>query len=101
MPQALWAERRARRKRIWKVFASSSGEVTGTIQGGAGAHKTVVSNNGQYVYLGGRNYNHAIYKPLTPQVKETAPLVGSVRPLTANGKNTLAFTSATGVGHVE
>jgi hypothetical protein len=55
-----------------------------------------VSANGQYVYLGGRLYNHLdIYEPATGKVKEGATLVGTVRPLTANGKNTIAFTTAT------
>jgi Ig domain of plant-specific actin-binding protein len=82
---------------IWNVLSAANGELIGTIQGGSGAHNTVVSSNGQYVYLGGRLYNYLdVYETATGKVKEIGPLVGSVRPLTANGKNTLAYTTATG-----
>jgi DNA-binding beta-propeller fold protein YncE len=64
---------------------------------GVGAHNTVVSNDGRYVYLGGRNYNHLqVYDATTGHVRGIGPLRGGVRPFTVNGSNTLAFTTATG-----
>jgi hypothetical protein len=64
---------------------------------GVGAHNTVVSNDGRYVYLGGRNYNHLqVYDATTGHVRGIGPLQGGVRPFTVNGSNTLAFTTATG-----
>jgi Ig domain of plant-specific actin-binding protein len=80
----------------WDVMSTQTGKVTGTIAGGAGPHNTVVSPDGRYVYLGGRNYNYLdVYETATGAIKKLGPLVGTVRPLTANGKNTLAFTTAT------
>jgi 6-phosphogluconolactonase (cycloisomerase 2 family) len=82
---------------IWNVLSAATGALLGTIQGGSGAHNTVVSNDGRYVYLGGRNYNFLdVYETETGKVKEIGPLIGTVRPLTVNGPNTLAFTTATG-----
>jgi hypothetical protein len=81
---------------IWNVLSTANGALIGTIQGGSGAHNTVASNDGRYVYLGGRTYNFLdVYETATGKVKEIGPLIGSVRPLTANGSNTLAFTTAT------
>ncbi|HEV2980323.1 MAG TPA: hypothetical protein VGX51_02745 [Solirubrobacteraceae bacterium] len=82
---------------IWNVLSTATGEVIGTIQGGSGAHNTVASDDGSYVYLGGRLYNYLdVYETATGKVKEIGPLVGEVRPFTVNGSNTLAFTTATG-----
>jgi hypothetical protein len=81
----------------WNLLSASSGKIIGTIQGGSGPHNTVISSDGRYVYLGGRNYNYLdVYETATGALKKLGPLIGSVRPLTANGKNTLAFTTATG-----
>jgi hypothetical protein len=81
---------------IWNVLDTSNGEVIGTIQGGSGAHNTIASADGRYVYLGGRNSNHLdVYETSTGHVSEIGPLVGGVRPFTVNGKNTVAFTTAT------
>ena len=66
-------------------------------QGGAGAHNTIASADGRYVYLGGRSHNYLeVYETSTGQVREIGPLVNGVRPFTVNGSNTLAFTTATG-----
>ena len=79
------------------MLSAANGEVIGTIQGGSGAHNTVASSDGRYVYLGGRLYNFLdVYETTTGTVKEIGPLIGTVRPFTVNGSNTLAFTTATG-----
>jgi DNA-binding beta-propeller fold protein YncE len=81
---------------IWNMLSASNGALIGTIQGGSGAHNTVASPDGRYVYLGGRTHNFLdVYETATGKVKEIGPLIGSVRPLTANGSGTLAFTTAT------
>jgi hypothetical protein len=81
---------------IWNILDTSNGEVIGTIQGGAGAHNTIASADGRYVYLGGRNYRYLdVFETSTGHVREVGPLVGGVRPFTVNGSNTLAFTTAT------
>jgi DNA-binding beta-propeller fold protein YncE len=81
---------------IWNILDTTNGAVIGTIQGGAGAHNTIASNDGRYVYLGGRNHNFLdVYDTQTGIVREVGPLVGGVRPFTVNGSNTIAFTTAT------
>jgi WD40 repeat protein len=82
---------------IWNVLDTRTGAVIGTIQGGAGAHNTIASRDGRYVYLGGRNHDYLdVYETATGHVSEIGPLVGGVRPFTVNGSNTVAFTTATG-----
>ncbi|HWX75452.1 MAG TPA: WD40 repeat domain-containing protein [Solirubrobacteraceae bacterium] len=82
---------------IWNVLSTRAGERIGAIQGGSGAHNTIASNDGRFVYLGGRNSNYLdAYETATGTVKAVGPLIGSVRPFTVNGSNTLAFTGATG-----
>jgi DNA-binding beta-propeller fold protein YncE len=82
---------------IWNILNTENGAVIGTITGGSGPHNTVASADGGYVYLGARASNFLdVYETATGKVKEIGPLIGTVRPLTANGSNTLAFTSATG-----
>jgi hypothetical protein len=81
---------------IWNILDTSNGALIGTIEGGTGAHNTVVSNDGRYVYLGGHDYNYLdVYDTTTGKVREIGPLVNGVRPFTVNGSNTLAFTTAT------
>jgi WD40 repeat protein len=81
---------------IWNILDTSSGALIGTIQGGAGAHNTIASNDGRYVYLGGRNHNYLeVYETSTGQVRSIGPLQSGVRPFTVNASNTLAFTTAT------
>jgi hypothetical protein len=82
---------------IWNVLNASNGALLGTIQAGAGAHDTVASQDGRYVYLGGRDYNYLdVYETATHRVRGVGPLQGGVRPFTVNGADTLAFTTATG-----
>jgi hypothetical protein len=81
---------------VWNVLSTASGAIIGTIQGGVGAHNTVASRDGRYVYLGGRGYNYLeVYDTGTGTVRGIGPLIGTVRPFTVNGSNTLAFTTAT------
>jgi WD40 repeat protein len=81
---------------IWNVLDTSNGAVIGTIQGGSGAHNTIASNDGRYVYLGGREYNYLdVYDTATEKVRGVGPLINTVRPFTVNAANTLAFTTAT------
>jgi sugar lactone lactonase YvrE len=81
---------------IWNILDTSNGSLIGTIQGGSGAHNTIASADGGYVYLGNRNHNYLdVYETSTGKVREVGPLVSSVRPFTVNGSNTLAFTTAT------
>jgi WD40 repeat protein len=83
---------------IWNILDTQNGALIGTIQGGSGAHNTIASSDGRYVYLGGRDYNYLdVYDTSTGKVRGIGPLVNGVRPFTVNGSNTLAFTTATEV----
>src|ERR1700730_13882723 len=82
---------------IWNILNAENGELTGQIQGGKSPHNTLASNDGRYVYLGARESNYlAQYETATGKINEIGPMVGTERPFTVNGSNTLAFTTATG-----
>ncbi len=82
---------------IWNVLRASDGEPLGSIQGGTSAHNTIVSLDGKYVFLGGRDYDYLdVASTATDEVIEKiGPLAGGVRPFTINGAHTLAYTTAT------
>jgi DNA-binding beta-propeller fold protein YncE len=82
---------------IWNILRSSDGSPLGSIKGPINAHNTIVSLNGKYVFLGGRNSRYlAVASAASNEiVKEIGPLNYGVRPFTVNGSSTLAFTTAT------
>ena len=83
---------------VWNVLDARNGNLIAKIQGGAGAHNTVVGLSGRNVYLGGRNHNYLeVASTATNRVfKSIGPLRSGVRPFTINGRETLAYTTATG-----
>lgn len=82
----------------WYVLSARSGRVIGEIQAGTGPHNTIVALRGGRVYLGGRNHPYlAVASTATNRVvKRIGPLVSGVRPFTITGRETLAYTTATG-----
>ena len=82
---------------IWMVIDAGTGDVTGQIDGGSGPHNTIVSLDGAHVYLGGKYYNYleVADAAMNRIVKKIGPLVNTVRPFTINGRETLAYTTAT------
>jgi DNA-binding beta-propeller fold protein YncE len=83
---------------LWGVLDARNGSVITTIHGGAGAHNTVMSLDGRDVYLGGREHNYLeVADTQTNRVfRSIGPLRSGVRPFTINGRQTLAYTTATG-----
>ncbi len=83
---------------VWNVLDASDGHVIASIDGGAGAHNTVTGLSGRNVYLGGREHNYLeVASTATDRVfRRIGPLHGGVRPFTINGRETLAYTTATG-----
>ena len=81
----------------WQVIDAATGRVTGSIDGGAGPHNTIVSLDGKHVYLGGRNHDYLEVASTKSNriVRRIGPLRGGVRPFTINGRQTLAYTTAT------
>jgi DNA-binding beta-propeller fold protein YncE len=83
----------------WNVIEASSGNIKTTIAGGRAPHNTIVSLDGEHVYMGGREASYlTVANTWNNQIiKEIGPLLpGGVRPFTINGGETLAFTTATG-----
>jgi DNA-binding beta-propeller fold protein YncE len=82
----------------WLVLDGRDGHVITTIQGGNGPHNTVVSLSGRHVYLGGRAHEYLeVADTRTNRVfRNIGPLRNTVRPFTINGRETLAYTTATG-----
>ncbi|HUR45975.1 MAG TPA: IPT/TIG domain-containing protein [Candidatus Saccharimonadales bacterium] len=82
----------------WKAIDASNGNVIGTIQGGAGPHNTVVSLDGKRVYLGPREsrFLYVFETSTNSLIRRIGPLINTVRPFSINGRQTLAFTTATG-----
>lgn len=83
---------------VWEVLDARTGSLIGQINGGTGPHNTIVGLSGRRVYLGGRNYNYLdVASTATRQVtRRIGPLISGVRPFTINGRETLAYTTATG-----
>jgi DNA-binding beta-propeller fold protein YncE len=83
---------------VWNILDAGDGHVIGSIQGGAGAHNTVMGLSGRNVYLGGREHDYLeVASTSTNQVfRRIGPLRSGVRPFTINGRETLAYTTATG-----
>lgn len=87
----------------WYVINASNGKPTGArINGGSGPHNTVISLNGQHVYMGARNFSNT---PTYLTVADTAsggnlrkigPFRAGIRPFVINGKETLAYVTTTG-----
>jgi DNA-binding beta-propeller fold protein YncE len=84
---------------VWSVIAARSGNVIGSITGGMSPHETVVGLSGKHVYLGGRNWPYLeVASTATDRVfKRIGPLKSGVRPFTINGRETIAYTTATGL----
>ena len=83
---------------LWFVISAETGDEIGVIHGGAGAHNTVVGRSGSKVYLGGRDHDELeVFDVAAGRVTgRVGPLKEGVRPFTVNGRETLAFTTATG-----
>jgi DNA-binding beta-propeller fold protein YncE len=83
---------------LWNVLDAHDGRVIASIKAGAGPHNTVMSLNGGHVYLGGRNYDYLEVADTGSNTifKRIGPLRSGVRPFTVNGRETLAYTTATG-----
>jgi DNA-binding beta-propeller fold protein YncE len=82
----------------WNVLSASNGELIESISAGAkGAHNTIVSLDGKYVFMGGRDYNYLVVVSTATNkvVQKIGPLIAGVRPFTVNGADTLAYTTET------
>jgi YVTN family beta-propeller protein len=83
---------------VWYVVDARTGRVRSEIHAGPGPHNTIVAPDGRFVYLGPRNsrYLDVAATRTDRVVKRIGPLLPGVRPFTINGRQTLAYTTATG-----
>ena len=82
----------------WRIISAATGQPLRTIHGGTGPHNTVAGLDGKRVYLGGRNSQYLVVVRASDGrvLGRVGPLYSGVRPFTVNGRQTLAFTTATG-----
>ncbi|MGH2857062.1 MAG: YncE family protein, partial [Solirubrobacteraceae bacterium] len=83
----------------WWVIDAANGSTLGSITAGVGPHNTVVGISGSRVYLGPRNtpYLYVASTRTDRVIRRLGPLYSGVRPFTINGRETLAYTTATGL----
>jgi DNA-binding beta-propeller fold protein YncE len=83
---------------VWNVIVARSGNVIGRINGGLGPHETIVSLSGKQVYLSGVGWPwlEVVSTATDRVIKRIGPLRGGVRPTTINGRETIAYTTASG-----
>jgi DNA-binding beta-propeller fold protein YncE len=80
-------------KDTWNVIDGESGKLLTSIETKSGAHNTVVSRDGQRMYLGGlKSPLLFVADTKTHEIVQRAgPFAGAIRPFTVNGKRTRAY----------
>jgi hypothetical protein len=84
---------------IWEILDARTGDVIGSIDSsGRGPHNTVVSRDGDYVFLGPRGSNYLVMADTATNmvIRQIGPVASGVRPFTINSRATLAFITTTG-----
>src|SRR6476659_1504359 len=77
----------------WNVLDAATGDLIREIETKSGAHNTVVSRDGQRMYLGGLKSPMLFVADTTTHeiVQKVGPFAGAIRPFTVNGKRTRAY----------
>lgn len=80
-------------KDTWNVMDGATGELITSIETKSGAHNTVVSRDGQRMYMGGlKSPLLFVADTRTHQVvQQVGPFAGAIRPFTVNGARTKAY----------
>jgi DNA-binding beta-propeller fold protein YncE len=80
-------------KDTWNVIDAATGDLITSIETKSGAHNTVVSRDGQRMYLGGLKSPILFVADTKTHgiVQEVGPFAGAIRPFTVNGKRTRAY----------
>jgi DNA-binding beta-propeller fold protein YncE len=83
----------------WEIIDAATGAESGSIDAGAGAHNTIISLDGRYLYLAGVDYPYlAVASTATNRViREIGPLKSGGRPFTINGAQKIAYTTSRGL----
>jgi DNA-binding beta-propeller fold protein YncE len=80
-------------KDTWNVYDADKGDLITSIETKSGAHNTVVSRDGQRMYLGGLK-SPILFVADTKShkiVQQVGPFAGAIRPFTVNGARTRAY----------
>lgn len=80
-------------KETWNVVDANSGDVLAAVETKSGAHNTVVSRDGERMYLGGLK-SPILFVADTKShklVQQVGPFASSIRPFTVNGARTRAY----------
>jgi DNA-binding beta-propeller fold protein YncE len=80
-------------KETWNVIDADRGKLLTSIETNSGAHNTVVSRDGQRMYLGGLK-SPLLFVADTQSheiVQRAGPFAGAIRPFTVNGRRTRAY----------
>ena len=80
-------------KDTWNVLDAATGNLLREIETKSGAHNTVVSRDGERMYLGGLKSPLLFVADVKTHeiVQKVGPFAGSIRPFTVNGKRTRAY----------
>src|SRR4051812_22392966 len=80
-------------KDTWNVIDAATGDLITSIETKSGAHNTVVSRDGERMYLGGlKSPLLFVANTSTHQiVQQVGPFAGAIRPFTVNSKRTRAY----------
>ncbi|HWB11789.1 MAG TPA: YncE family protein [Pirellulales bacterium] len=86
-------------KDTWNVIDAATGRLITSIETKSGAHNTVVSRDGQRMYLGGLKSPILFVADTTSHrvVQEVGPFSGAIRPFTVNGVRTRAYICVNGL----
>ncbi|HEV3342294.1 MAG TPA: hypothetical protein VG125_18135, partial [Pirellulales bacterium] len=86
-------------KDTWNVIDPATGRLVTSIETKSGAHNTVVSRDGQRMYLGGLKSPILFVADTASHriVQEVGPFAGSIRPFTVNGARTRAYICVNGL----
>ena len=80
-------------KDTWNVIEAASGKLLAEVETKSGAHNTVVSRDGQRMYLGGLKSPLLFVADTSTHeiVQKVGPFSGAIRPFTINGQRTRAY----------
>jgi DNA-binding beta-propeller fold protein YncE len=80
-------------KDTWNVIDPASGKLIKEIETKSGAHNTVVSRDGKWMFLGGLKSPYLFVASTESHTiaKKIGPLSGAIRPFVVNGQTTRAF----------
>lgn len=86
-------------KETWNVVDAENGKLITSIETNSGAHNTVVSRDGQRMYLGGLRSPLLFVADTRSHevVQKVGPFSGSIRPFTINGQRTRAYVCVNGL----